>query len=132
MEAAEAKVQRILEKLQQFVVPHFQRPYAWREEQWRVMWDDIVARVDEKDGRPHFTGPFVTAPGKSVPEGVEKRLLIDGQQRPTTLVVLLTAIRDQAKRTNHLVRRSGSATSSRTDTRKVSPLQAPAHAGRER
>lgn len=101
MEAAEAKVQRILEKLQQFVVPHFQRPYAWREEQWRVMWDDIVARVEEPDGRPHFMGPFVTAPAKSVPEGVEKRLLIDGQQRLTTLVVLLTAIREQAKRTGH-------------------------------
>lgn len=99
MEAAEVKVQRILEKLQQFVVPHFQRPYAWREEQWRVMWDDIVARIEETDGRPHFMGPFVTAPAKSVPEGVEKRLLIDGQQRLTTLVVLLTAIRDQAKRT---------------------------------
>jgi hypothetical protein len=36
MEAAEAKIQRILQRDQQFLVPHFQRPYSWREPQWRV------------------------------------------------------------------------------------------------
>lgn len=44
----------------------------------------------------HFIGPIVTAPARSVPEGVAKYLLIDGQQRITTLFVLLAAMRDHA------------------------------------
>ena len=37
MEAAEAKVQKILQGDKQFLVPHFQRPYSWRESEWRVL-----------------------------------------------------------------------------------------------
>lgn len=99
MEASEAQVQKVLEGNKQFLVPHFQRPYAWREEQWRALWNDVLERTDESDPTPHFLGPIVTAPARSVPEGVEKRLLIDGQQRLTSIVVLLTAIRDEARRT---------------------------------
>lgn len=48
------------------------------------------------NGRPHFFGSIVTTPAKSVPQGVGKFLLIDGQQRITTVQVLLAAIRDFA------------------------------------
>lgn len=98
MEAAEAHVEKVLEGRKQFLVPHFQRPYAWRDEQWKALWNDVVERTDESDPTPHFLGPIVTAPARTVPEGIEKRLLIDGQQRLTSTVVLLTAIRDEARR----------------------------------
>jgi uncharacterized protein with ParB-like and HNH nuclease domain len=97
MEAAEAKLQRILEGKKQFLVPHYQRPYSWQKDQWEALWQDIVVLLEEDNPQPHFLGSIVTSPAKSVPEGVEKRLLIDGQQRLTTLLVLLALIRDHAR-----------------------------------
>lgn len=96
MEAAEAKVQRILQGDKQFLVPHFQRPYSWREREWAALWLDLIELVAEEDSKPHFLGSIVSAPARAVPEGVEKRLLIDGQQRLTTIVLLLALIRERA------------------------------------
>lgn len=96
MEAAEAKVQKVLQGDKQFLVPHFQRPYSWREREWRVLWNDLIELVAEEDPKPHFLGSIVSAPARAVPEGVEKRLLIDGQQRLTTIVLLLALIRERA------------------------------------
>ncbi|MFI5288168.1 MAG: DUF4268 domain-containing protein [Polyangia bacterium] len=101
MEAAEAKVQRVLEGSRQFLVPHFQRPYSWRDEQWLALWRDLVELVEDADAKPHFLGSIVTSPARSIPEGVEKRLLIDGQQRLTTILILLTLIRDRARETDN-------------------------------
>jgi uncharacterized protein with ParB-like and HNH nuclease domain len=97
MEAAEAKIQRVLEGTKQFLVPHYQRPYSWKEEQWKTLWHDVLELLEEREAKPHFLGSIVTSPARTVPEGVEKRLLIDGQQRLTTLLVLLTLIRDRAR-----------------------------------
>ncbi len=96
MEAAEAKVQRVLEGSRQFLIPHFQRPYSWRERQWHALWRDLVELVESPASEPHFLGSIVSAPARSVPEGVEKRLLIDGQQRLTTILIMLTLLRDRA------------------------------------
>ena len=99
MEAAERKVQKVLEGDKQFMVPHYQRPYSWVEKQWEVLWKDLLELLQDQDPKPHFLGSIVTAPARSIPEGVEKRLLIDGQQRLTTLLILLILIRDQATAT---------------------------------
>jgi uncharacterized protein with ParB-like and HNH nuclease domain len=99
VEAAEAKIQKVLEGSKQFLVPHYQRPYSWKEEQWQVLWNDLGELLEDADPKPHFLGSIVSSPARSVPEGVEKRLLIDGQQRLTTLLVLLTLIRDRARET---------------------------------
>lgn len=99
MEAAEAKIQRVLEGSKQFLVPHYQRPYSWKQDQWKVLWEDLRELIDDPDAKPHFLGSVVSSPARSVPEGVEKRLLIDGQQRLTTLLVLLTLVRDRARDT---------------------------------
>jgi hypothetical protein len=52
----------------------------------------------EDNPRNHFIGSIVTMPSKSVPEGVTKFVLIDGQQRLTTLLVLLAVVRDKARK----------------------------------
>jgi hypothetical protein len=101
MEAAEAKVQKVLEGSKQFMVPHYQRPYSWVEKQWEVLWKDLIELIQEPEAKPHFLGSIVTAPARSIPEGVEKRLLIDGQQRLTTLLILLTLIRERATATGN-------------------------------
>jgi uncharacterized protein with ParB-like and HNH nuclease domain len=97
MKASETKLQRIIEGRNQFVVPLFQRPYSWESKQWTVLWEDLTELCEEEQPRSHFMGSIVTAPTHSVPEGVAKYLLIDGQQRMTTTFLLLAAIRDRAK-----------------------------------
>lgn len=97
MEAAEAKIQRVLEGSKQFLVPHYQRRRSWEIEQWQARWRDLLELLDDPDAKPHFLGPIVTSPARSVPAGVEKCLPIDGQQRITTIVMLLRLLRDRAR-----------------------------------
>ena len=98
MQASETKLRQLIEGTKQYVIPLFQRPYSWSEKQWKTLWTDVVEQSRHDDGRPHFFGSIVTTPAKSVPQGVGKYLLIDGQQRITTVQVLLAAIRDSAAR----------------------------------
>ncbi|HZY89612.1 MAG TPA: DUF262 domain-containing protein [Gemmataceae bacterium] len=98
MHANQTDVQRILGNVQQYVIPLFQRLYSWKPQQWTTLWQDLVELCDDEKPRNHFIGSIVTMPSKSVPEGVTKFILIDGQQRLTTLLVLLAAIRDKARK----------------------------------
>ena len=97
MNAKETKLQQVIEGTNQYVVPLFQRPYSWDTKEWTVLWDDLIELYEEENPRTHFIGSIVTMPTRSVPEGVAKYLLIDGQQRFTTTFLLLSAIRDKAK-----------------------------------
>lgn len=101
MKASETHLGKILEGNNQLVVPLFQRPYTWDESRWKVLWADLVELCEEETesshAKPHFMGSLVTVPTRSVPEGVGKFLLIDGQQRLTTLQVLLAVLRDYAR-----------------------------------
>lgn len=58
------------------------------------MWEDIKELYDSEKPKQHFMGSIVTIPAKSVPEGVAKFLLIDGQQRITTFYLILMVIGD--------------------------------------
>jgi uncharacterized protein with ParB-like and HNH nuclease domain len=100
MKASETKLVKIIEGTTQYLVPHFQRPYTWQRKDWETLWDDVDelrSGAPEASPAEHFIGAIVTAPAHSVPEGVTKYLLIDGQQRLTTLLLFLAAIRDRAK-----------------------------------
>jgi uncharacterized protein with ParB-like and HNH nuclease domain len=98
MHANQTDVQRILGGVQQYVIPLFQRPYSWGTKQWLTLWQDLVELCAEDKPRNHFIGSIVTMPSKSVPEGVTKFILIDGQQRLTTILVLLAVVRDKARK----------------------------------
>lgn len=104
MKASETEFKKIIEGTTQFFVPHYQRPYSWVLKQWQQIWEDLLSLVDERGAsapeatKPtHFIGSMVTIPGVSVPQGVAKYVLIDGQQRVTTLMILLAALRDLAR-----------------------------------
>lgn len=101
MKASETEFKKIIEGTTQFFVPHYQRAYSWGSKQWQQLWDDLVSLVEERSGQgqegarsTHFIGSMVTTPGSSVPQGVAKYVLIDGQQRITTLMLLLSVLRD--------------------------------------
>lgn len=96
MQASETTVRKLIEGSKQYVIPLFQRPYSWNQKHWKTLWQDILELLDEAKARPHFFGSTVAAPARSVPQGVGKWLLIDGQQRMTTVQLLLAAVRDVA------------------------------------
>ena len=108
MEATPTLIINYFNGFKQTVVPLFQRPYTWREREWRTLWDDIVAFYGRETADPrstHFMGAIVTMPARSVPVGVIKFLLIDRQQRLTTIAILLCAIRDELKASDQVPKR---------------------------
>ena len=78
----------------QFIIPTFQRDYSWTTEQCQQMWDDIV-RAGSSDS-DHFIGSFVYVAGNTAAV-FSSWLLVDGQQRLTTLTLLLVALRDHIR-----------------------------------
>jgi hypothetical protein len=90
-----------------YVVPLFQRPYVWDEaKQWGPLWEDVRALAErlQEAGKPPAWGPSPVAPhflGAIVldqvmnPSGfISVRHVVDGQQRLTTLQLLLDAIQE--------------------------------------
>ncbi len=80
-------------KQSDFLIPDYQRPYAWGEAECQTLWDDIFSFAIPDDGRvefdsnsEYFLGPIVT-----FKNGEGKMEVIDGQQRLTTLMLLLRA-----------------------------------------
>ena len=77
-----------------FLIPDYQRPYAWQETECQTLWDDIFSFAFpnndytqfDSDGDEYFLGPIVTFKNKT-----GKMEVIDGQQRLTTLMLLLRA-----------------------------------------
>jgi hypothetical protein len=81
-------------------VPLFQRQYVWsREQQWEPLWEDISRKFEQslekqEDAPPHFLGAMVLDQKQTPTTHVEKRQVIDGQQRLITLQIFLSAFRD--------------------------------------
>ena len=75
-------------------IPLYQRTYSWEREQCARLWDDIVnIHRDHREG--HFIGSIVRI-SEEAPAGKRVAMIIDGQQRLTTLTLLLVALRDYA------------------------------------
>lgn len=78
-----------------FVIPVYQRPYSWDEEQCEQLWEDVLS-VGKRPDDKHFTGSIVWIQDGVMSE-VTPLLLIDGQQRVTTVVLLMIALARYAK-----------------------------------
>lgn len=76
----------------QFIILAFQRDYSWSREQCAQMWNDIIRASDSEEG-DHFMGSVVYVAGNTGAV-FSSWLVIDGQQRLTTLTLLLIALRD--------------------------------------
>ncbi|MFD9552274.1 DUF262 domain-containing protein [Nocardia salmonicida] len=98
MEAHPRRLKTVFRSDVRLVVPLFQRPYVWDEgEQWAPLWEDVVAAFDRRgdgDPPPHFLGAIVLEQKSGALGSLEVREVIDGQQRLTTLQVLIAALRD--------------------------------------
>jgi hypothetical protein len=92
-------LQEIFDPNGRFEAPLFQRPYVWNEEDnWQPLWESInrVAdrRVAGEQQRPYFLGTIVLDQDRFPTGSIPTRQIIDGQQRLTTLQLLLGAVRD--------------------------------------
>jgi hypothetical protein len=112
MEASPVRVIQYFDGTKQNVIPLFQRPYSWDQPKWETLWQDILAQYDLGGiGTAHFMGAVVSVPAKAVPVGVSKYLIVDGQQRLTTIALLLCALRaylnaqDSGKVADYLINR---------------------------
>lgn len=93
MKATEAKVLDFLRKSPQFVIPIYQRTYSWTERECQQLWDDIVRCGENDKITVHFIGSIVyIEEGLSQVTHQAPLLVIDGQQRLTTVTLLLAAL----------------------------------------
>jgi uncharacterized protein with ParB-like and HNH nuclease domain len=90
---------QILQQAQRLMVPLFQRPYVWgREAQWEPLWDDITRMADSlrpdvvAPPKPHFLGAVVLQQRLVSIQSLPQRWVIDGQQRLTTLQIVIDAV----------------------------------------
>ncbi|MDE2937697.1 MAG: DUF262 domain-containing protein [Chloroflexota bacterium] len=97
MQAVKRGFAQIINGPKQFVIPVFQRDYAWGPDQCDRMWEDVLKASADADAQ-HFLGSFVYVQD-SVGAGFASWLVIDGQQRLTTLTLLMIALRDHLEET---------------------------------
>ena len=96
MKALDYELTKFLSTEAQFSVPIYQRKYSWKKENCLKLLDDII-KVANDDGRPcHFIGSvlYLAKDSSMHASAVKEYLVIDGQQRLTTISILLLALGD--------------------------------------
>lgn len=83
-ESVTANLANIFTDTKVYKVPLFQRNYAWTEEQWEVLWEDLLA-VKNQSETFHYMGPLIFQADEEIDD---RFLVIDGQQRLATLSLL--------------------------------------------
>ena len=97
MKAEDTLVTNLLEGAKQFIVPIFQRDYSWGTKHCQQLWKDVIRVGSDPNVKGHFLGSVVYVAAEDNTATIARWLLIDGQQRMTTLTLLLIALRDQIK-----------------------------------
>jgi hypothetical protein len=92
IEAGELKLGGLFTADYDFAIPDYQRPYAWGQDETLQLLDDLQGSLDRDIDEPYFLGSIVLVKDKGVPSAD----VIDGQQRLTTLTILLAVLRDLA------------------------------------
>src|SRR5687768_8507732 len=120
MKADTRTLQDVFHGDRRFVVPVYQRPYVWeREKQWEPLWADIEATamrlaeariaahakgseasVADLAAAPHFLGAIVIEDQPVMTGEVDTRLVVDGQQRLTTIQLLIRGALDALESSN--------------------------------
>ncbi|WP_249870787.1 DUF262 and DUF1524 domain-containing protein [Oceanobacillus saliphilus] len=98
MKASETNLLKFLQGNKQFIIPIYQRKYSWTVEQCRQLWNDIVRASKDDHIKGHFVGSVVyVEKGLYQISAVPQLLVIDGQQRLTTITLMLLALGKEIK-----------------------------------
>ena len=93
MKATEAKLLDFLKKSPQFIIPIYQRTYSWTKRECEQLWDDILQTGKKENIPAHFIGSIVyIEKGLYHVSSQQPLLVIDGQQRLTTVSLLIEAL----------------------------------------
>ena len=93
MKATEANLLEFIKKSPRFIIPIYQRTYSWTERECRQLWDDILRAGASPEIKAHFMGSVVYIQDGLYQVTTNSPLLvIDGQQRLTTITLLITAL----------------------------------------
>ena len=102
MKASPIRLSRFLQNPDtQFIIPIYQRNYDWSEDNCRQLWDDIyeVGKISQEESKVHFIGSIVyVCNDEYTTSEIEQFVVIDGQQRITTITLLLIAIYHYAQK----------------------------------
>lgn len=110
METSVLTPRSLFQKAVCYVIPEFQRSYVWDGDgRWGPLWEDVQNTADrylehldqhngdkakaERQTNPHFLGAVVVKQERTATEEIEQRTVVDGQQRITTLQLLLAAVK---------------------------------------
>lgn len=97
LSANKEKLHSFFQGTNQYQIPFFQRSYVWKKDNWEELWDNILEEKQAyKDGQEseHFIGTIIIKQKLSETLGINPFDLIDGQQRLTTICILLKTIQD--------------------------------------
>jgi hypothetical protein len=89
---------KLMQSTEKFIIPPFQRNYAWNEKQYGAFWADLEQTFG-KDGEDYFLGAIVLKP-IAAETGQQRFMVIDGQQRIITTAIMLAALRHQLRSRN--------------------------------
>jgi len=93
MKATEARFLDFIKKSPQFIIPIYQRTYSWTREECQQLWNDIIRAGEDAKVNAHFVGSIVyIEKGLYQVSSQSSLLVIDGQQRLTTLLLLITVL----------------------------------------
>ena len=115
----------LFQKDVRYIIPPFQRPYVWtQDDQWEPLWEDVRSVAEnyleelkrsgndeieaEQRTSPHFLGAVVLKQVPTATRDIDQREVIDGQQRVTTLQLLLDAIQQVCEDSDHQYLRGAS------------------------
>ncbi len=98
--------QNIFFQIVRYEIPAFQRPYIWtQEQQWEPLWEDVSDMADSivESGQTsaHFMGAIVLQQRPNPTNAIQSRIVVDGQQRLTTLQLLIDAIQEVCEQREH-------------------------------
>jgi uncharacterized protein with ParB-like and HNH nuclease domain/predicted transport protein len=93
MDAHDVRLTEMIDGQKQYIVPVFQRDYSWGTKQCLQLWQDIIRIGKDKNAKGHFIGSVVYIEAEETSASITRWLLIDGQQRLTTLLLIFAALR---------------------------------------
>lgn len=106
MKASTLAPTTLFQKTVRYEIPEFQRPYVWtQDQQWEPLWEDVRNTAEDylDDGKdaPHFMGAIVLQQQPNTSRGFETHIVVDGQQRLTTIQLLLDAVQESLEERSH-------------------------------
>ena len=109
MEATKPTIRELFESPRVYVIPNYQRTYVWKRfDQWEPLWLDVVKITEAlmnpnlERPKPHFLGAAVLKEVTNPGDDARSFIVVDGQQRLTTLQLFLTAVGNAFKEHDEL------------------------------